>query len=155
MQFLAETMQTLQQEVNWSAPAAGAQVNERVRTIALETLLRYQKAGDHALGTHWDKDHPFHVPGQYETLLEPVPGPPCPPSGAKPLSPGLPLHHRNRSEVAVLVEKGQVRSDADPPAQSCNGLPIERGRRWRLCGCGQATVRQPLLSGRTRPHSLH
>jgi hypothetical protein len=65
----AESMEEFKKQVNWSAPDVVAQVNGLAQKMALEELLRYQKDGNTALGSYYDKEHPVHVVEQFESLL--------------------------------------------------------------------------------------
>jgi hypothetical protein len=69
VQLPAEAMQELQKAVDWSGPNVAAQVNDRVRRMALEILRRYQEDGNSVLGTYRDKDRPFDVDAQLQSLL--------------------------------------------------------------------------------------
>lgn len=69
LQLSAEAMQELRERANWSSPDAAVRVNEGVRQMALDTLLRYQKGGDRALPAYADRNHPVHVAEQLQSLL--------------------------------------------------------------------------------------
>jgi hypothetical protein len=69
VQLPAEGMQELQEAVNWSGTHVATQVNKGARKMALEVLRRYQEGGNSALGIYRDKAHPFHVAGQFQSLL--------------------------------------------------------------------------------------
>jgi len=69
IQLPAETMEGLNQKVDWSAPDASEQVNRLAREDALEMLKRYQSGGNQALGTYRDKKKPLLVAEQFEALL--------------------------------------------------------------------------------------
>src|SRR5260370_9600014 len=62
-------MEDFKKQVNWSAPDVAAQVNTLGQKMALYALVRYQKDGDSALGSYYDKEHPVHVIEQFESLL--------------------------------------------------------------------------------------
>src|SRR5260370_18645392 len=62
-------MEDFKKQVNWSAPDVAAQVNTLGQKMALDALVRYQKDGDSALGSYYDKEHPVHVIEQFESLL--------------------------------------------------------------------------------------
>jgi hypothetical protein len=70
LQLPAESIERFKDLVNWSAPDAAAQVNALAQKMALEELVRYQKDGNSALGTYYDKEHPLHVLEQFESLLQ-------------------------------------------------------------------------------------
>jgi hypothetical protein len=69
LQLPAESIEEFRTHVNWSAPDVPAQVNGLAQKMALEALVRYQKDGDSALGSYYDKEHPVHVTEQFESLL--------------------------------------------------------------------------------------
>jgi len=69
LQLPAESMEQFKKSVNWSGPDVPAQVNGLAQKMALETLVRYQKDGNSALGSYYDKEHPLHVAEQFESLL--------------------------------------------------------------------------------------
>jgi hypothetical protein len=69
LQLPTESMKEFQESVDWSAPDVGNQVNRLAQKMALEELIRYQKDGDSALGTYYDKEHPLRVADQFESLL--------------------------------------------------------------------------------------
>ena len=69
LQLPTESMEEFKQSVDWSAADVANQVNRLAQRMALEELIRYQKDGNHALGTYFDKDHPLRVPDQFESLL--------------------------------------------------------------------------------------
>ena len=69
VQLPAEAVQELQASLNWSGPNVGAQVNVRIRRIALEVLRRYQETGNSVLGDYRDTAHSFDVGTQLRSLL--------------------------------------------------------------------------------------
>jgi hypothetical protein len=69
LQLPAESIEEFKTHVNWSAPDVAAQVNGLAQKMALEELVRYQKDGNSALGSYYDKEHPVHVIEQFESLL--------------------------------------------------------------------------------------
>lgn len=69
LQLPVESIEEFQNAVNWSAPDASAQVNGLAQKMALEELIQYQKEGDVALGTYYDKQQPLVVVGQFDFLL--------------------------------------------------------------------------------------
>jgi hypothetical protein len=69
VQLPAVAMQELQRSVDWTSPAAAAQVNERVRKMAIEVLERYREDGNRALGIYRDRDRPFDVNAELRQLL--------------------------------------------------------------------------------------
>jgi hypothetical protein len=69
LQLPAESMEEFKKQVNWSAPDVSAQVNSLAQKMALDALVRYQKEGDSALGSYYDKEHPVHVIERFESLL--------------------------------------------------------------------------------------
>jgi hypothetical protein len=73
LQLPAESMEEFKKQVNWSAPDVTTQVNSLAQKMALEALVRYQKEGNSALGSYYDKEHPVHVIEQFEALLSGAP----------------------------------------------------------------------------------
>lgn len=69
IQLPAQAMREMQESLDWSGPDVAAQVNSRVRRMALDVLQRYQRAGNSILGTYHDADNPFNVNGQLDSLL--------------------------------------------------------------------------------------
>jgi hypothetical protein len=69
VQLPAEAMLELQREIDWSAPDAAVQVNNRVRKMALEILQRYPEVGNSVLGSYRDKKRPFDVEAELRSLL--------------------------------------------------------------------------------------
>ncbi len=69
LQLPAESMEDFKSDVNWSASDVATQVNKLAQKKALEFLLRYQKEGNTALGSYYDKDQPVAVVEQFESLL--------------------------------------------------------------------------------------
>jgi hypothetical protein len=69
LQLPTESMEEFQKSVNWSAPDVAAQVNKLAKKMALAELSRYQKDGDSALATYYDKEYPLRVADQFESLL--------------------------------------------------------------------------------------
>ena len=69
MQLPTEAMHELQRALDWSGPDVVKQVNDRVRKMALAVLRRYQEDGDSAFGSYHDKDRPFDVDAQLQSLL--------------------------------------------------------------------------------------
>ena len=69
LQLPAESIEQVKASVNWSAPDVPAQVNALAQKMALDELVRYQKDGNSALGTYYDKEQPMHVVEQFESLL--------------------------------------------------------------------------------------
>src|SRR5262249_33178058 len=57
LQLPAESIEAFQKSVNWSAPDVSSQVNSQAQKMALEMVTRYQKEGDKALGSYYDKEH--------------------------------------------------------------------------------------------------
>jgi hypothetical protein len=86
VQVSREAMLQLQKAVDWSAPDVAKQVNERVRKMALEVLVRYQERGNSALEIYHDKSPPFN---------------------------GIPRRHAAERRVFFLLGKGRLRSEAD------------------------------------------
>ena len=66
VQLPAEFMEDFQKTVDWSAPNAAVQVNDRARKLALEALARYQKGGNRALGSYHDKQQQVQVADGFE-----------------------------------------------------------------------------------------
>jgi predicted RNase H-like nuclease len=73
LQLPAGSMKEFKKQVNWSAPDVAAQVNSSAQKMALEALVRYQKQGNSALGSSYDKEHPVHVIEPFEALLRGAP----------------------------------------------------------------------------------
>lgn len=69
VQLPAEAMQAIQRSVDWSKPDVAAQVNHRVRAMALDILHRYQEDGNRVLGSYRDTERPFDVNAQLQSLL--------------------------------------------------------------------------------------
>jgi hypothetical protein len=69
LQLPAESIEEFKKQVNWSGRDVTTQVNSLAQKMALELLLRYQKEGNSALGSYYDKEHPVHVIEQFEALL--------------------------------------------------------------------------------------
>jgi hypothetical protein len=69
LQLPAESIEAFKAQVNWSAPDVPAQVNSLAQKMALDALVRYQKDGNSALGSYYDKEHAVHVVEQFESLL--------------------------------------------------------------------------------------
>jgi len=69
LQLPPESMEEFRESVDWSAPDVASQANRLAQKMALEELIRYQKDGNRALGTYYDKPDPLHVVDQFESLL--------------------------------------------------------------------------------------
>jgi len=69
VQLPAETMESFQQSVNWSAPDVADQVDHLGQQMALEALQKYMQGGNTALGTYRDKRHPAAVAETFQSLL--------------------------------------------------------------------------------------
>jgi len=69
VQLSPEAMLQLQKAVDWSAPDVAEQVNERVRKMALELLVRYQERGNGALEIYQDKSSAFNMDDAFQSLL--------------------------------------------------------------------------------------
>ena len=69
LQLPAESIEEVQNLVNWSGPNVAAQVNKLAQQMALELLIKYQKEGNGALGTYRDKEQPLSVIEQFESLV--------------------------------------------------------------------------------------
>ncbi|MGJ5818101.1 hypothetical protein [Paludibaculum fermentans] len=69
VQLPADAMHHLQQSLNWSAPDIEAQVNERMRGVALDIVRRYQTDGNRVIGNYHDTEHPFDLDSQLRALL--------------------------------------------------------------------------------------
>ncbi len=71
LQLPTASMEEFQKSVDWSAPAPDVanQVNKLAQKMALDELIQYQKDGNSALGTYYDKEHPLHVVDQFKSLL--------------------------------------------------------------------------------------
>lgn len=73
LQLPVGSMEEFKKQVNWSAPDVAAEVNSLAQKMALDELVRYQKEGNSALGSYYDKEHPVHVIEQFEALLQGAP----------------------------------------------------------------------------------
>jgi hypothetical protein len=69
VQLSPEAMLRLQEAVDWSAPDVAEQVNEEVRKMALELLVRYQERGNSALQIYHDKSLAFNMDAAFQSLL--------------------------------------------------------------------------------------
>jgi hypothetical protein len=69
VQIPAQTMQDIQQSINWAAPDLDEEVNRFLHRRAIERLQAYQREGNQALGTYHDKENPTDVPKQFEYML--------------------------------------------------------------------------------------
>ena len=65
----------LQKEVDWSKPLpqVTSQVEALFRTMALEYVIRYQKAGDAALAAYRDTKRPTFVAQEFQTMIDQIP----------------------------------------------------------------------------------
>jgi hypothetical protein len=69
VQLQSEAIRELQNATGSSGMDVGAQVNDRVRRMALDVVLRYRDQGNRALGSYSDTDRPFDVDAQLQSLL--------------------------------------------------------------------------------------
>lgn len=69
VQLSPEAMLQLQKAVDWSAPDVAEQVNERIRKMALEVLVRYQERGNSTLEIYQDKRRAFDMDAEFQSLL--------------------------------------------------------------------------------------
>ena len=69
IQLPASGMETLQQTIDFSSPAATQKVNEAARRTAFERLQAYQRDGNSALGFYNDKRKPTDVAKQFAYML--------------------------------------------------------------------------------------
>jgi hypothetical protein len=69
VQIPAQSMQDIQQSINWAAPDLEEEVNRLLHQRAIERLQAYQREGNQALGTYHDKENPTDVPKQFEYML--------------------------------------------------------------------------------------
>jgi hypothetical protein len=69
VQLPAAAMSRFRNEVNWSSPDAGRQVNEVAREVLLALVRRYQADGNAALGYYDDDGEPLAVAEQFRGLL--------------------------------------------------------------------------------------
>lgn len=69
VQLPAEAMADLHEALDWSGPNVGAQVNHRIRRMALEVVRRYQEDGNRALGDYRDTGQRFDAGLQLRSLL--------------------------------------------------------------------------------------
>src|SRR5262249_61373331 len=60
LQLPAESIDQFKSQVNWSAPDVSKQVNSLGQKMALDALVSYQKDGNRALGSYYDKEQPVH-----------------------------------------------------------------------------------------------
>lgn len=84
VQLPAQSMEKIQQAVDWAKPDSQEQVNRILHRGAIEHLQAYQREGNQALGVYHDKDNPTDVPKQFEHML----------SYARTLPEYLPKFHR-------------------------------------------------------------
>jgi len=68
VQLSSEAMLQLQKAVNWSVPDVAEQVNEWVRKMALDLLVRYQERGNSALEIYQDKSPGFNMDVAFQSL---------------------------------------------------------------------------------------
>jgi hypothetical protein len=69
VQIPAQSMQDIQQSINWAAPDLEEEVNRLLHRRAIERLQAYQREGNQALGIYYDKENPTDVPKQFEYML--------------------------------------------------------------------------------------
>jgi hypothetical protein len=69
VQLPAESMETFQRSLDWSAPDAAEEVNHLAQKMALQALLGYMHGGNAALGVYRDKSHPTEVAETFQSLL--------------------------------------------------------------------------------------
>jgi hypothetical protein len=69
VQLPARSILELRAAVDWSAPDVAARVNDRVRKMAVDIVLNYQKRGNAVLGSYHDSEHPFDVNAQLRSFL--------------------------------------------------------------------------------------
>jgi hypothetical protein len=69
IQMPASSIDELHRSIDWSAPNAKEQVNQRLQKTALQRLLIYQREGNQALGVYNDKRNPTVVPEQFAYML--------------------------------------------------------------------------------------
>lgn len=69
IQLPASAIDTLRQDINWTAPDAAEQVNQLFRQGILERLKQYQTGGNAALGSYQDKKNPFPISQQFQVIL--------------------------------------------------------------------------------------
>jgi len=69
LQLPTASMEEYYKSVDWSAPDVANQVNRLAQKMALDELIRYQKDGNSALGTYYDKEQPLRIVDQFESLL--------------------------------------------------------------------------------------
>ncbi len=69
LQLPTHSMEEFQESMDWHALDVVAHVNRLAQKMALAELVRYQKDGNSALGTYYDKEHPLRVVEQFESLL--------------------------------------------------------------------------------------
>jgi hypothetical protein len=70
-----DALHRFQNEVDWSKPLpqATSQVETLFRKLALEYVVRYQKAGDKALATYRDMSRPTFVAQEFKTMIDRMP----------------------------------------------------------------------------------
>ena len=69
IQMPAEAIEDIHRSIDWTAPSPDVRVNQRLHERAIERLQDYQRTGNRALGTYYDKQTPTDVPSQFEYLL--------------------------------------------------------------------------------------
>jgi hypothetical protein len=67
------TIENFRNNINWTAPDAAAKANAAVRGLALTLATEYQKKGNDALGAYHDREHPFEVAREFESLIQKAP----------------------------------------------------------------------------------
>ena len=70
-----EALQRIRKEVDWTKPLpqATAQVETLLRSMALEYVTRYEKAGNEALAAYRDTKRPTFVAQEFKTMIEQMP----------------------------------------------------------------------------------
>jgi len=69
IQMPASSIEDLNRSIDWSAADADEQLNQLLRTTALQRLVAYQRDGNQALGVYNDKRDPTDVPQQFAYML--------------------------------------------------------------------------------------
>ena len=70
VQLPADVMEEFQKSIDWSAPDVDDRVNHTAQQLALRALQAYISAGNDALGTYEDKQHPAEVSKAFEDLMD-------------------------------------------------------------------------------------
>ncbi len=69
IQLPASRIEQARQNIPWNAPDVVAQVNQALRSTAVEVLGAYRREGNRVLGEYNDREEPTRVARQFEELL--------------------------------------------------------------------------------------